>query len=155
MEVDKLAKGNRHVEATDLTVQQANDAIRDAKEIVTNDAYLDRVKEFVPAGENPVYPDVLIVLATVQGALRRAQPALAEQEKRYRAVTRRAGTIAAAVRLTLENGDQPLKNDVEAALGEKPASSWFYTAEDGEVYFDIDRLDDSDLKTLFAVVDED
>jgi hypothetical protein len=59
-EVDKLAKGRTMIEATPLIVQQANDIVLDAKAIVEGDTYLDRVKEFVPAGNNPVYPDVLV-----------------------------------------------------------------------------------------------
>ena len=47
-ETNKLAKGKTLIEATPLFVDQANDIIRDAKDIVKNDIYLDRIKEFVP-----------------------------------------------------------------------------------------------------------
>ncbi len=151
-EVDKLAKGNRLTEATHLAVDQANAIIRDAKAIITGDVYLDRVKEFVPAGENPVYPDVLMVAATVQGAVRRAEPLLVDEETRLHALWLNAQTIVVAARLTLDRDDQPRRNEVEDALGEKPASTWFYKAEDGHVYFDIDRFDDSDAETLLRTV---
>lgn len=153
-EVDKLAKGNRQIEATDLTVEQANAIIRDAKAVVTGDVYLDRVKEFVPAGENPVYPDVLMVAATVQAAVRRAESVLAKEEKRLYEIWHNARTIAAAARLILEGGEQPLRTEVEGALGEKPATQWFYKAEDDRVYFDIGRFDATDTETLFGMAAE-
>jgi len=49
-EIAVLAKGRTLVEATPLVVGQINDIVRDAKKIVQNDVYLDRIKEFVPAG---------------------------------------------------------------------------------------------------------
>jgi hypothetical protein len=58
-EINKLAKGKTLVETTPLFVDQTNDIIRDAKDIVKNEVYLDRTKEFVPAGNNPVYPEVV------------------------------------------------------------------------------------------------
>jgi Tfp pilus assembly protein PilX len=154
-EVDKLAKGNRQMEATDLTVEQANAIIRDAKTVVTGDVYLDRVKEFVPAGENPVYPDVLMVAATVQAAVRRAESALAEEEKRLHQTRHNARTIAAAARLILEDGEQPLKTGVQNALGEEPATEWFFEANDGEEYFDVERFDGTDAEKLFGTAAED
>lgn len=65
-EIDKLAKGKALFAATDLAVQQVNDIIRDAKAIIEGDPHLNRVKEFVPAGDNPVYPDILLATRAVQ-----------------------------------------------------------------------------------------
>lgn len=153
-EVAKLAKGNRQIEATNLTVEQANEIIRDAKAIVTGDAYLDRVKEFVPAGENPVYPDVLMVAATVQAAVRRAGPVLKEEEERLHDAWRNVGTIAAAARLILDSGQQPLRAEVEEALGEKPATQWFYRADDDHFYFNIDQFDRMAVESLLGAAPE-
>jgi hypothetical protein len=72
-EIAILAKGKTLVEVTPLVVDQINDIIRDAKVIVQNDVYLDRIKEFVPAGNNPVYPDVLIVARAVRQGLERCE----------------------------------------------------------------------------------
>jgi len=125
-----------------------------AKGVVVGDVYLDRVKEFVPAGENPVYPDVLMVAATVQAAVRRAKSVLAEEEKRLHEAWQNAGTIAAAIRLVLESGEQPLWTEVKDALGEKPAKDWFFKAENESVYFDIERLDAMSEEALFAKATE-
>ncbi len=153
-EVDKLAKGNRQIEATNLVVEQANEIIRDAKAVVAGDVYLDRVREFVPAGENPVYPDVLMIAATVQAAVRRAEPVLAGEETQQHEIWHNARTIAAAARLILESGDQPLREEVEDVLGEKSATQWFYKADDDHVYFDIDRFDNSDAESLLGTAGE-
>ena len=72
-EIDKLTKGKTLLPVTPLMVEQANDIIRDAKEIVTDDTYLDRIKEFVPAGDNPPYPDVLVVMRGVRDGLERGE----------------------------------------------------------------------------------
>src|SRR5690349_5497199 len=64
-EVDKLAKGKALLEVTPLVMAEANQLIRDAMEVVTGDQFLDRVKEFVAAGNNPVYPDVVIALRSI------------------------------------------------------------------------------------------
>src|ERR1700737_3050955 len=72
-EIDKLTKSKALVEATDLVVQQSNYIIQDAKELIQGDVHLDRVKEFVPAGTNPEYRDVLLVLRAIQQSLARCE----------------------------------------------------------------------------------
>lgn len=155
VEVDKFAK-NRQLEATTLVVDQANDIIRDAKTIVSGDPYLERVNVFVPAGENPPYADVLMVAATIRAALRRAESALEAEDKRWRAISHTALTIAAAVRVIIESGEPyPTRNAVATAMGDKPESVWFFKADDDEVYFNSGKLDATDLEALFAGADED
>jgi hypothetical protein len=70
-EVDKLAKGKALFPATDMIVEGTNSIIRDAKDIIDGDVYVDRLKEFVPAGDNPVYPDILMAARTIQQAATR------------------------------------------------------------------------------------
>jgi hypothetical protein len=140
-EVDKLAKGRSLLEATSLIVEQANDIIRDAKGIVDGDPYLDRIKEFVPAGNNPVYPDVLLVARSVQQCLGRVEKQLADREKRATKMRREARTIAAALRFFANHSVQPSKEDVESLLGAKPVDDWFFQSNDDNYYFDLERLD--------------
>lgn len=140
-EVDKLAKGRSLLEATSLIVEQANDIIRDAKGIVDGDPYLDRIKEFVPAGNNPVYPDVLLVARSVQQCLGRVEKQLTDREKRATKMRREARTIAAALRFFANHSEQPSKEDVESLLGAKPLDDWFFQSDDDNYYFDLERLD--------------
>jgi hypothetical protein len=140
-EVDKLAKGKSMIEATPLIVEEANDIIRDAKEMIKGDVFLDRVKQFVPAGTNPVYPDVLVVARIVQSALERAKAPLEDREKHLHRLCREGRTIAAALTLLIEKGDYPSIDDVRAELDASPIESWFFEADDGESYFNVERLD--------------
>jgi hypothetical protein len=150
-EIDKLAKGKSMLEATDLIVEQANDIIRDAKEIVQGDAYLDRTKQFVPAGNNPVYPDVLLVARTVQQCLGRFAPPLEERENSLVRMLREARTIVAALELFINNKSAwPSAEDLETVLDGKPAEKWLFESDDGEKYFNFGRLDQIEIERIFA-----
>jgi len=70
-EIDKIYKKAPEEPISDLTVENVNNLIKDTKEIVKDDPYIDRVKEFVPAGDNPEYRDVIIVLRQLRQGLDR------------------------------------------------------------------------------------
>ena len=70
-EVDKLTKGKSLVPTSDLLVEIVNSLISDAKGLIHRDTYLERLKTFVPAGDNPAYPDVLVALRILQQTLSR------------------------------------------------------------------------------------
>jgi hypothetical protein len=152
-EVDKLAKGRSLLEATSLIVEQANDIIRDAKSIVEGDPYLDRIKEFVPAGNNPVYPDVLLVARSVQQCLGRVEKQLVDREKRATKMRREARTIVAALKFFADQNEQPSKEDVESLLGVKPLEDWFFQSNDDNYYFDFERLDRVGVERSIAGAD--
>lgn len=71
VEFDKLSKKQPGGQVSDLALETVNDAIRDSKGFLDGDRYVDRISEFVPAGENPVNSDVLLVLAQIKAALGR------------------------------------------------------------------------------------
>lgn len=143
-EVDKLAKGKSLMEATTLIVEQINDVIRDAKSIISNDPYLDRVKEFVPAGDNPVYPDVLMVTRSVRQCLGRTEKGFGEREKRVIKARRQARTIVAALKHFVEQHEHPSKEAVEERLEASAPDDWFFQDDNGDFYFDFEHLDDVD-----------
>ena len=70
-EFDKLTKKAPASRLTSLALQNINSLIGDSKGLLAGDRYVDRVSEFVSAGENPVNSDVLLVLATLVSALDR------------------------------------------------------------------------------------
>jgi hypothetical protein len=149
-EIDKLAKGKGMLEATELVIDQANDIVRDAKGLIKGDTYLDLVKEFVPAGDNQVYSDVLVKLRTVQQAVSRCEPEIKNHEMRLGRALRETNTISGALHLHLDGNQIPSKEEVEESLdGETLADSWFYEGEDGGEYFDFDLLDRRDLEKYF------
>jgi hypothetical protein len=120
-EVDKLAKGRAMLEVTPFILEQANEVIKDAKTIITQDVHLDRIKEFVPAGNNPVYPDVLVAMKGIQQSLRRAKGTFEESRSRINDRLIKAETIAAALQAYFNEDDPdavPMKQDVEGRTRE-------------------------------------
>lgn len=141
-EIDKLAKGKHLFEVTPLAVGQANDIIRDAKDIIKADVYLDRIKEFVPAGNNPLYPDVLLVLRAVQECVQRFQTALHHEEQNIVRHIHEAKTIIAALDYFLDIGESPEKDDLKRYLDDGVVASTFIVENyNGDEYFDFDKLD--------------
>lgn len=151
-EIDKLTKGKTLLPVTPLMVEQANDIIRDAKEFVTGDTYLDRIKEFVPAGDNPLYPDVLVVMRGVRGSLKRGERQLKERRSHFVHLLTEARTISVALRLNVIDGEEAvLKEHVEERL-EKGAVAdvWFSENDDGDESFDFDDLDTRDIDSYLS-----
>lgn len=153
-EVDKLAKGKSLVEATDMIVEGANSIIRDAKALIDGDVYIDRLKEFVPAGENPVYPDVLMAARIIQQATDRFKGTLQVRRNKIATVIREAETIKWALEIFIEEdqGNIASKEDVEANM-DKPMDSWFEFDEDEQgPFFDFERLDGLDIGKYLTTI---
>lgn len=70
-EFDKLTKKAPNGALTDLAVKKVNFIINDVKALIEGDRYVDRIEPFVPAGQNPVHSDVLLVASELEDALRR------------------------------------------------------------------------------------
>jgi len=98
-EVDKLTKGKSVVPPSDLFVEVVNTQIADAKALIFRDAYLDRLKSFVPAGDNPSYPDILLSLRILQQASERFTSMLEVEADKHSTTGTELQTIAAALRV--------------------------------------------------------
>lgn len=141
-EIDKLAKGKSLVEVTDLVVEQANDVIRDAKTIIESDTYLKRIKEFVPAGTNPVYPDILLVIRAIQQSLIRSQASSEQRRKRIAGLLLEGKTIRGALSCYVDHKViSPAKEQVEYVLDSSVSSRWFPGNFSSGYHFDFHRLD--------------
>ena len=154
-EIDKLTKGKTLIEVTPLMVEEANEIIKDAKTIITGDKHLDRIKEFVPAGNNPVYPDVLIVMRGVRDSLARGAEELKGRETHISGLIYEGRTVTAALEWYEDVAEEdaeavPTLDDVEQQLGEKADGSWFFEDEDGEEYFDFEKLDERKLEKYLS-----
>ena len=144
-EIDKLAKGKALLAVTDLIMGCANDIIRDAKAIVTGDIHLDRIKEFVAAGDNPNYPDVLISIRSVRDSLARFDKHLEERIQSLRRKLQKAETVIGALTYFFdeeaveeEDDDKnyPSKERVESYVEGKVSSSCFSRYRDSlDEYF--------------------
>lgn len=142
-EINKLAKGRTLFEVSDLVVDQANDIVRDSKAIIQGDIYLDRVKEFVAAGDNPKYPDVLLTLRAIQQSLARFGSGIADREKRIVFTLQEGRTILKALECYVNESLCPSVADIKARLVVgAPAGHWFKDPDySGNGPFDFDKLD--------------
>lgn len=159
-EINKLAKGKLLIPVTDLAVTQANDIIQDAKTIVRKDVHLDRIRQFVPAGDNPVYPDVVVVIRSVRDSVERFEEELAKKRDAIRAQTEKARTLIGALEYFLdedteeaedENRNYPSKSAIEPYVEGRITDSCFSKFTDSyDKYFDFDRLDRQTLKEYLS-----
>ncbi len=101
-EVDKLTKGKSLVPTSDLLVEVVNALISDAKGLIRKDTYLDRVKTFVAAGDNPAYPDVLVVLRVLQQSMERFDLMLKSEAAGHAQI----GSELKSIRAALEVAEQ-------------------------------------------------
>jgi hypothetical protein len=162
-EIDKLTKGKALIGVTDMTVTLANDIIRDAKKNIKNDARLDRIKEFVPAGDNPVYPDVLIVIRAVRQSLDRHRGQLKNHVDSIKAQIQTAHTVVGALRFVL-NEDDDIDFEEKEYLSEediRPFVEGFISAScftkynnSQDRYFDFDRLDEESVEKYLSMTPE-
>jgi len=72
-ELDKIYKKAPEEQISDLTVENVNQLIKDTKEIIKEDPYIERIEQFVPAGDNPEYRDAIVVLKQLRQGLDRFQ----------------------------------------------------------------------------------
>jgi hypothetical protein len=98
-EVDKLTKGKSVVPPSDLLVEVVNSQIADAKALIFRDAYLGRLKSFVPAGDNPSYPDLLLSLRILQQTSERFTSMLEVETQSHFSIGSEFQTIASALRV--------------------------------------------------------
>jgi len=158
-ETNKLAKGKTLIEATPLFVEQTNDIIRDAKDIVKSDIYLDRIKEFVPAGNNPVYPDILVIVRAVRQSLHRCKTDLRAREKQLMGTLCRARTVVGALECFLseeENAEYAIKETVETFVAGDVDDSCFNSDTQGSVEcFDFEQFDAQTLEEFLSNEEDD
>ena len=162
-EIDKLAKGKALMEVTPLVVEQANCIIRDAKNLVENDVYLDRIKEFVPAGDNPVYPDVLVTIRSVRDSLSRGRRELEARANAVKESLRKAETVIGALRYVLDEDTRdgkdkryPPKDAVKRyVVGDVIGSCFSRYSNSYEEYFNFDELDRQGLEEYLSMGGQD
>jgi|ERR1035437_366286 hypothetical protein len=148
-EIDKLARGKTMLPVTDRMVETANAIIRDARSLITNDDYLTNVREFVPAGDNPVFPDILVELRTVRQALERAEAFLEESESSTDDLLKAAETIEAALNVATEPDDIPTRGEIAETLDDDRISDEWLNGPTEYACFNMARLGETDLEEYF------
>jgi hypothetical protein len=117
--------------------------------MVTRDTHLDRVKKFVPAGDNPVYP-VLMVTRAVRDSLERFGERIKADREQVSSKLNEAWTMWLALQLFQQGTTHPKKELIVARLGEKASTQWFHYDGTGS-YFDFEGLDERDLEKYLLV----
>ena len=144
-ELDKLAKKAPADQVTDLVLEQTNDVIREAKELLPEDQYVQRYKEFVAAGDNPEHRDVVVVLRQIRQGLSRFTEGVETRRNRLDTVMEDAKGVRSAAQLYLEGESNLSRADLSEYEGTVMVQ-WF---EDN--FFNFERLDKINIETYYNV----
>jgi DNA repair exonuclease SbcCD ATPase subunit len=150
-ELDKLAKRAGADEVTDLALEQANDFIRDARMLMAEDPYVQRYKEFVPAGNNPQHRDVVVVMRQLRQGLERFDTNVTSLQTRWKESLEDAKGVRMAVELFLGDYEPVSKAELkeqEVAVKDRWLIGERY--DDDETLFSFEVLDRTDIPTYFT-----
>jgi len=148
-EADKLSKKAPAESASDLMLEQVNDIIRETRELLQGDVYVQRLKEFVPAGNNPQLRDVVVVLRQIRQGMGRCSTKLVDFERTARSLILQADTITLAIEYKLANQEAPDNKYISELLGHTP-DNWFKYAF-GDNVFNFEKLDRTNISGYFQV----
>jgi hypothetical protein len=70
-EIEKLTKKAPADQVTELALRRVNALIKEAKELLKGDPFIDTIDVFVAAGDNPENRDVLLILREIRQGLKR------------------------------------------------------------------------------------
>lgn len=141
-ETDKLFKKSAVEDVTDLTVIKVNEVIKDTKELVDTDIYIQRINHFEPAGDNPEVRDIVLVLNQLLKGLKRFEPELENSLLKIQRKKLEVSVLSDYLEVFLEE-DEEL--DIEETDFGAEFPSWFDDAD----YFNFDKLDNTDLHNYF------
>ena len=148
-ELDKLAKKAGADLVTDLALEQVNDFIRDSKLLLAEDAYVQRQKEFVVAGDNPQHRDVVVVMRQLRQGLDRFSADVNSLQERVEELLADAKGVHVAVDIFLGGSEDVTPEDLqyyEVTL----TARWMKS--DGFVKnFSFDVLDRTNIPNYFKV----
>jgi hypothetical protein len=152
-EIDKLCKKAPAEIVSDLVVEQVNDLIQETTQLITSDAYVQRLKSFVPAGDNPQHRDVVIVLRQIRQGLERCHSELRNEVSNLSASLREASGIAYALRTHLVNGGEVTNSSLVSHLLYDLPSRWITEDYSGKKIFDFSELDKVSIADYFSGAD--
>jgi len=146
-EVDKLSKKAPAEPVTDLVLSQVNDVIREIKGLVKDDPYVQRLEEFVPAGNNQEQRDFVVVLRQLRQGLQRFEDTITPRIDEFATKLKEAATIKLALQVFQEGKKKISPYDVDE-FGFGHSNVWFI-GYSGDQDFDWNRLDRIDFNTYF------
>jgi hypothetical protein len=147
-EVDKLTKKAPSEPVTDLVLSQVNDVIREVKELAQDDPYVQRLNEFVAAGDNPEQRDVVIVLRQLRQGLERFGDTISPRIKKLANMLNEATTVQVALQLFKE-GKMAISPENVDEFGFAHSEIWFTGKDMFDQHFDWNRLDRINFNSYF------
>lgn len=149
-EIDKLSKKAPAEPVTDLVLTQMNEVIRETKELIKQDTYVQRLQEFVSAGDNTQHRDAVVVMRQVRQGLDRFRDELSSSTNQLREKLDDAKGISIALQLYLEGEISITRYNLDY-YGTKVSKYW-YDANSNE--FDFGKLDNINIADYFKFSNE-
>jgi hypothetical protein len=151
-EIDKLSKKAPAEKVTDLVLKQMNEVIKESKELVTEDAYVQRQQEFIPAGDNPQHRDAVVVMRQIIEGLKRFSSQLDTLIKQLSNHLKNVRGIETAIQLYLDGYESVTESEL-ADHDTEVLSNWYRGSYDRRE-FDFGKLDKTDLIDEFKISHE-
>jgi hypothetical protein len=150
-EIDKLSKKAPAELVTDLVLSQMNEVIKDTKELVIDDPYVQRLQAFVAAGDNPQHRDAVVMMRQVRQGLDRFKQQLDPLINKLENLLSDARCIEKALQLYLKGNSSISRGELKE-YGVAVSSSWI--TDDLLAIFDFRKLDRIDLVAYFELSNE-
>jgi hypothetical protein len=152
VEIDKQCKKAAGELITDLGLDQVNDIIKAIKDLANDDPYVQKQKEFVPAGDNPQLRDVIIVLKQLSQGLAREKSFWVNREAILAGRLEEARTIESGLKCFIKFCDPYLSQEDIARQGFSAASNLWFEGNllANQRLFNWAKLDQTDLNIYFA-----
>jgi len=147
-EIDKLSKKAPSEPVTDLVLTQVNEVIRETKELIVDDSYVQRLQEFIPAGDNPQHRDAVVVMRQVRQGLQRFHSQLEPLAEQLKIHLLNAKGIEVALQIYLA-GNSSVTNEELEAYNIKLPKAWMTGI--APKYFNFSKLDQIDIAAYFEV----
>ena len=149
-ELDKLCKKAPAEAVTDLALDQINTVISETKSLTISDAFVTRLNQFVPAGDNPQHRDVVVVLKQLLLGQERLRTQIKEKLDTNRTKLSNAKGVACAVSLRLQGVATTEIGNAVLAYNQVTVTRYWRNSDYSEWRFDFNRLENIDLGAHFA-----
>ena len=145
-EMDKLSKKAPADTVTDRALRQVNDVIKESKDLLPDDGWIQRLNAFVPAGDNPQHRDVVLDLRQVRQGLERNKGLIDARIRKLSTLSVDASGIQVALEMFL-SGDSSIDKSSLKKRGVSMHDDWM----DAQYphMFDFERLDGMELQDHF------
>jgi hypothetical protein len=147
-EIDKLSKKAPAEMVTDLALLQINDVIREIKQLIDSDPYIQRLVEFVSAGDNPQHRDAVIVLRQLRQGLERFERKINSIIQELSKNLKDAKGLLSAIRINLETEDLVKQKQLNR-IGLDVSRFWL--SEGFDPFVLLEKLDLINIKEYFRI----